>query len=200
MNLVIKAVAAVILLACAASAETGWNVDVLGAHRAGPSRAKDGSIYIPAKDVITNPADVQAVPAPYLQQPKFNVQSGKYMDVAREILELNAKSEPHASVYQAMLDKLPGVKIVTPERGTNFPVCVKRPDMLAVTLGTYIYICRGAVSRLTSQEAAQVVIHEMAHVLGYFNECDATRFEITAMRKAKREFFVNCYAEQCGLI
>lgn len=199
MNLVIK-VAAAVLFAGFAAAETDWNVDVLGSHRAGPSRAKDGSIYIPAKDIITNPADVQAVPAPYLQQPKFNVKSGRYLEVAREILELNAKAEPYASVYQAMLDKLPNVKIITPERGANFPACVKRPDTLAFAFGSFIYICGGAVSRLTSDEAAQVVIHEMSHVLGYMNECDATKFEITAMRKAKREFFKNCYAERCGLI
>lgn len=203
MKNVIKAAVAAVVLAGAASAQTQWNVDVLGAHRAGPALMLGGAVYIPAKDIASDPDAAKEVPAPYLQRAKFDFDSRNYINEARDILTLNAQSDPYADVYRAMLARYSdGVTVTVPTQGNDFNYCLEHPGTLAFTpIGqSHIYMCARSLTDLDDGQAAQAVVHEMAHVLGYADECEATKFEITAMRKAGRSYFISWYVKKCGLI
>jgi len=46
---------------------------------------------------------------------------------------------------------------------------------------------------------AQVLVHEMDHVVGYADECDATRLEVAAMKARGKDYFENGYVAGCGI-
>jgi hypothetical protein len=47
---------------------------------------------------------------------------------------------------------------------------------------------------------AQILLHESAHVIGFSDECVASRFEVGTLKLAKKSaFFESDYWKSCGI-
>lgn len=87
------------------------------------------------------------------------------------------------------------VNINIPNDGRNFAGC--KENTLAFALDNSIYLCRLLLDdRFNYTE--QVLIHEVAHLAEYPNECDATILEMYVMRMSANGYiFKNGYMTEC---
>lgn len=87
--------------------------------------------------------------------------------------------------------------------GQDFPGCKKK-------VGVRAYVTRNSgIIRLCAtlfeenwdkQSLAQILLHESAHVAGIHDECLATKYEVGALKLAKRSIsFKSDYWKKCGI-
>lgn len=102
--------------------------------------------------------------------------------------------------YFKMYTANPGV--VWPSPGMNFKSCT--PDTAAFVLASdrrTINLCWKAIysGEFTQQGLVQVLVHELAHIVGIDDECIATALEIEAMWHSYRDAaFFNLYIPKCS--
>ena len=124
-------------------------------------------------------------------------------DNAVKILKAAAKnSKGHKSaIFSRMAQTLDRTALAMAPNGRNFSQC--RPNVLSfMAHGSpyrIIYVCQHLIAQ-PSIVISQTLIHETAHLIGYTNDCDATRLEIEAMVKSgEPQYYENLYVERCGL-
>jgi hypothetical protein len=161
-------------------------------------------VYIPRENLALYPEEIEEIPLinPSVFTGTKSPFTNRISEIVAEILAINTRSDPYAAVYNAMYNAWQrGILIKANKQGFDFEKCVQKPDVLAFTyVGTEkIYMCRLLVERMNTQDTAQTLIHETAHVIGYDNECGVTKLEMTAMRKAGMKPYRNGYADKCGL-
>jgi hypothetical protein len=61
-----------------------------------------------------------------------------------------------------------------------------------------IFVCQLS-DQFSSSFVAQVLVHEVVHLGGIFDECETTRFELEITRNSGRIPFKNAYVSRCGL-
>ncbi len=87
--------------------------------------------------------------------------------------------------------------------GQNFPHCLKKPGIRAfVTNGTStIHLCATLFDEDWDQDSmAQILLHESAHVAGIHDECLTTKYEIGALKLAKKSIsFKSDYWKTCHI-
>jgi hypothetical protein len=111
-------------------------------------------------------------------------------------------SSPYASVYPRVYAGLRISDIKWPVTGYDFGGCTPGTLAFVVRGGTTIHLCSIVITSAAIQVMglAQTLVHEAAHVAGFYNECDATKLEVSAMRLAAGGLaYVNDYVAQCGI-
>ncbi len=87
--------------------------------------------------------------------------------------------------------------------GQNFPHCLKKPGIRAfVTHGVRtIHLCANLFEEEWDQNSmAQILLHESAHVAGIHDECQTTKYEIGALKLAKKRIsFQSDYWKSCHI-
>lgn len=109
-------------------------------------------------------------------------------------------------IYGLLWGNLKTARINYPEPGGDFEYCKSaRTSHYGETLegaGAFaydgqIYLCD---SELRAEfRVAESLIHEIAHVVNYLDECDATKLQLSAMNHAGRAPVGNGYMNGCGL-
>jgi hypothetical protein len=93
------------------------------------------------------------------------------------------------------------VSVHWPNPGYDFRNC--DPLTLAYTYvnGSDIYLCRRVIDDKNFQllELTQTLVHEVGHDIGYRNECDTTRIEVSAVRLTIGLQYKNGYWGECGI-
>ena len=92
-------------------------------------------------------------------------------------------------------------QIAWPKAGFDFNACDEGVLAFVIRGDRTIHLCSALAYGFGSADYfAQVFVHESSHINGYFNECDATRIEVNAMRLAGHDLaFKNGYMERCGI-
>jgi hypothetical protein len=168
---------------------------------AGVSRL--GGIYIKAPDILTDAqyAEIQKTPAEsYFGEDKANFTPSVRARVAN-ILSRNAASGEYRGVYSRMYQRwMRGMPVRVASGRRDFKECDGSTLAYTYTGGeSPIYLCRLEIRGYSEIYTAQSLIHEVAHVVGYDSECDATRLERTALEKLGMVPYTNGYVEKCGL-
>jgi hypothetical protein len=121
-------------------------------------------------------------------------------NLAHRILIINTQADNSVEAYDKMRAVWErGIPIRYSESGPDFERCLSKPGLLASTGGTDISMCRTLIDNEDLIGAAQVLIHETAHIAGNRNECYATLLELSAMEKAGLPSFSNGYVDECEL-
>lgn len=121
---------------------------------------------------------------------------------ASNILRVAAVKGPESLqlAYRKMATLLDKTAILVAPEGTEFTRCTENTLAYVMpAISRSIHLCRLALAQ-SEKAIAQTLIHEVAHLIGYMNECDATILEVTAMRTSGRGLaYENGYMAQCGL-
>lgn len=123
-----------------------------------------------------------------------------------DILSKNAAGGKDKEIYAKMYRRWTrGVRVlIAPSGSRDFDTCIKAGALaFARAVGQDpIYLCRPLIINDGYSETyvAQTIIHEMAHVIGYKNECTVTRLEQNALKNAGLKPGFNGYVVKCGLI
>jgi hypothetical protein len=122
---------------------------------------------------------------------------------AMAILNIAAEKANNNSLktmFLRMSSKLRIADYKIPPEGKEFVKCSEATLAYTVpALSNTIYICNLLRSK-SPGVIAQSLIHEAAHLVGYNNECDATRMEMAAMNISGLGIaFSNGYVKECGL-
>lgn len=162
-----------------------------------------GGISIAAPDILTDAqyAEIQKTPAEsYFGEDKARFTPSVKARVAN-ILSRNAARGEYRGVYSRMYQRwMRGVPVRMASGPKDFAACDQ--TTLAYTYsggGSPIYLCRTEIREYSEIHTVESLIHEMAHVVGYDDECDATRLERTALQKLGMTPFTNGYVAKCGL-
>ncbi|MCG2725079.1 MAG: hypothetical protein L6420_02270 [Elusimicrobia bacterium] len=131
---------------------------------------------------------------------------------SREILAAASNGKPYKwqIIFGKVRSVLYGTVVLPPSPGFNFNHCVENPDsasfVIPILSNRIIFICAKTVyynewdNETTAKVLSQLIIHEGAHLTGYYNECDATRIEVNAMRWSGRGLaFINGYMDICDV-
>ena len=130
---------------------------------------------------------------------------GQGIEKAKLILSqayARTNSSEYEGIFSKAYSKLHSVTIKLPPSGYDFASCSENTMDYTPTYGRTIYICRQIVDGAEYQveELAQILIHELAHTVGYSNECDASSIEVSAMRLSDTGLkFRNGYLKRCGI-
>lgn len=104
-------------------------------------------------------------------------------------------------VFKGVRRALGRATIKWPRPGMDLRGCKDRVLAFVIPFVPTIHLCAGAVYGVYGEKGmAQILIHESAHVARHFDECDATRIEVNAMRMADEGIaFRNGYWQRCGM-
>ncbi|MCX5792651.1 MAG: hypothetical protein NTY45_10655 [Elusimicrobia bacterium] len=118
-----------------------------------------------------------------------------------DILDVNAASGPDSKVFKKIRAAYLKVNVHEPEAGQDFSDCLVHPSGLASarTGDLHVFMCRKLVEMDDTMLTAQILIHEMTHVIGIADECEAVRLEMAAMRNANYVPAHRELATKCGL-
>lgn len=161
-------------------------------------------LFIPRQNIVSDPDAIIEIPLrnPSAFESNKTAFTDEVNDMVTEILEDNAQKKPYAKAYEKMSSAWnKGIMIRSQKRGYDFTYCINHPNVIAFAIAgeRNIYMCRLLIEEMDSQDTAQTLIHETAHVVGYTNECDVTKLELTAMEKSGLTPYRNGYADRCGL-
>lgn len=149
--------------------------------------------------------DAELVPvAPSLQgqrvvTPKMNsslVAAGK--EVAR-IATAQAYQKLKNELVLKVFAAIPGTPVVWPQAGYDYKACGSNTLAFVIRGLKKIHICRGVMDLgVSSAWMGQLIIHEMAHIIGLFDECNATVIEVVSMMYSSYGLqFKNGYYSRC---
>ncbi|MBI5631562.1 MAG: hypothetical protein HY921_11845 [Elusimicrobia bacterium] len=174
-----------------------------------PELGLPSKTQIKAVDVYDDPLmavdDVQLTSGPQaasVGQSTVDAGSSRAGRILRAAASSSRASYSSAQIFNNVYSSLYSTLISWPNPGYEFRGC-KEGTLAFVLSGTnMIYLCSRSVygSYSGSHSLAQILIHESAHLTGYWNECDATVVEVAAMRFSGEGLaFQNGYMRQCGL-
>lgn len=125
--------------------------------------------------------------------------------LARQVLAeayAQAATQNWQSIFSQNYSKLANVTVHWPNAGYDFTHCGTYTIAFTTLYGNDIYLCRRTIDESWFQlgELAQTLVHEGAHTIGYGNECDASRIEVSAMRLSSTGLkYRNGYLESCRI-
>ncbi len=122
-------------------------------------------------------------------------------DALKTIDKALTKNSPMQEVLLQMRGAFSNIQWLP--RGQNYPHCEKKPGVRA-------YVARNSgIIRLCSTlfdekwdrpSLAQILLHESAHVAGIHDECMATKYEVGALKLAKKSIsFESDYWKTCKI-
>lgn len=169
-------------------------------------QAAAASIFVKAPDILDDPSASNEVPGHFQPQGlSLSVRDdvGDGVRQAFSILEeaAQAADSKWETIFRSVRASLGAARSHWPTPGNDFKGCSSHTLAFTRRGSDQIYICAQTLySGHSSDYIAQVLIHEGAHVDGYYNECSATRVEVNAMRLSGVGLvFRNDYMEQCGI-
>jgi|CXWL01.1.fsa_nt_gi hypothetical protein len=164
-------------------------------------------VELAAPDVLTDPSSADEVRSATLQfdsqalNADGNIRAGienshSILNTAREKSSGNWRS-----IFTNVQGRLNGTTVTWPNRGQDFKAC--RANTLAFVIRgiNKIHLCAGlAHGGQSANYLAQTLIHEGAHLAQFWNECEATKVEVNAMRVSGVGLaFRNGYMAKCGI-
>ena len=129
-------------------------------------------------------------------------------ELAREYLSVaveEAESPEYKRLYRRMLAKLSRASWEIPRRGRNWEICISKGAAMFVHglipfgVESKIYICNDVFDRpsiYTMERTAQMILHELAHLVGYVNECSADLIHHSIV-KLNGLSFLSVYQARC---
>ncbi|MFA5162695.1 MAG: hypothetical protein WC421_10665 [Elusimicrobiales bacterium] len=113
-----------------------------------------------------------------------------------EMLRRNAEREPYKKEYSRMYSAWrSGVTVLAPLSDRDFSQCAGGAALAYTYPGEpYIYMCRQELG-FSEEHTVEMLMHEMAHVIGYWDECVATKLQVAAVRKLGKIPYGNGYEE-----
>ena len=84
------------------------------------------------------------------------------------------------SIAERMLEREPHVRALLADPGNEWSRCQDEPRLQGfVRVGeNRIQVCRRILKQVSFSRLAQMLVHELAHVIGVQNECEAYRIEV----------------------
>ena len=166
-----------------------------------------GAIKIDADDVLTDPTSADEVRSATMQ---FDRQSMEFTsDVKGGISKSHSilssartkSSGKWPGIFSNVQGKLGRTTVTWPSRGQNFKACGANVLAFVIRGVNKIHLCaQVAHGNPSVNYMAQILIHESAHLALYWDECDATRVEVNAMRSSGAGLaFRNGYMTRCGI-
>ena len=117
------------------------------------------------------------------------------------IIEAQQKSVDPSfkNAYNAAIQKLTTMNFHWPKQGYEYNNCSSQTLAYTYVHANDIYVCRRVIddSNIQIPHLAQILVHELAHTVGFADECQATYFEVNAMRLTIGLQFKNGYFERC---
>lgn len=112
----------------------------------------------------------------------------------------NTNSSFWSSLYGKITNILDDRDIIWPKPGFDLRACGE--NILAFVIPKFsrnIFLCAHSFS-MSTKALGQTLIHESSHLVGYMNECDATRIEVNAMIGSGDGLeYRNIYMDKCGI-
>ncbi len=122
-------------------------------------------------------------------------------DAVKTIDSALTRNSPMQEVLLQMREAFGNVQYLP--RGQNYPHCEKKPGVRAfVTRGSgIIRLCSTLFDEKWDRSSlAQILLHESAHVAEIHDECMATKYEIGALKLAKKSIsFESDYWKTCKI-
>ena len=171
-----------------------------------PSVSSAG-VQVAAPDVLTDPSSADEVRSATLQfdsqalNADNNINAGiQQSDSILTLARVNSSGN-WRSIFTNVQGRLNGTKVTWPNRGQDFKVCGANTLAFVIRGVNKVHLCaRLAYGGQSINYLAQTLIHEGAHLAQYWNECEATRVEVNAMRVSGVGLvFRNGYMANCGI-
>jgi hypothetical protein len=148
-------------------------------------------------DVLTEQEYAQLMETPsesyFGGEDKANVTPSVRTKVA-DMLARSAAQGPDKAIYAAMYRNwMRGVRVLVSSGPRDFDVCIRRKALAISSAGRAIHLCRLEIQNYPETHTIQVLIHELAHVSGYGDECAATRLARGAARASGMSPYENGY-------
>ena len=165
-----------------------------------PAARVTGADWVSASDaadrILRNEEDITFSRGPALEMAK---------NLALTILsDAAAATEPaQRTIFKTLMVALESAKLDVPEPGKDLKQCQREQNVLAFVMTSEphtIHLCQRALAKGQKKSLAQILIHETSHVAGVYDECQATRIEVAAMRDSRVGLaFHNGYMGRCGI-
>lgn len=187
-------------------AELSFAAQTEGVRPAIPGAVVPDSAHEHGVDVIDDPRGADERPSDV--EPRFDAAGtrdtvGRWSRRAFSVLAAarGAAGGPWRGIFSAVSGALSRSQVSWPAPGRDFQACGESTLAFVFRGGSTIHLCaRVAHGRVSDKAAAQILIHEAAHVQGYYNECEATRVEVNAMTLSGEGLaFRNDYMPRCGI-
>ncbi len=142
-----------------------------------------------------------AVPAAHARDYRQSSVEAAIKDAVKTIDSALKRNSPMQEVLLQMREAFGNVQYLP--RGQNYPHCEKKPGVRAfVTRDSgIIRLCSTLFDEKWDRSSlAQILLHESAHVADIHDECMATKYEIGALKLAKKSIsFESDYWKTCKI-
>lgn len=136
--------------------------------------------------------------------PNLYFNPNQISDFKLESIQLLDKAYKKSSyqIYRILLEKLINTNFYFPKKNHDFKACSKNAIAFALIGDSEnIYFCQYGIKQLQAIEVVQTIIHELAHLVGIKDECEASNIEIGAMMDSGVGVqYYNDYLIPCGLL
>lgn len=120
--------------------------------------------------------------------------------VIRKATELTSSSELRA-IGQQMLAKEPHVRAHLAPQGMDWAPCTDEATGAFVRKKDRkdVFVCKRDLVWMNFRQLVQILVHEIVHLTGIHDECEASRIELKIIKTMFREeAYESKYAEECG--